>query len=209
MQAVVAQQDSRIELQKVFMSKSKLPVRTNSSVLLEKEKYRNLEKQKEELANLHKQQVQHQAEQQRWEKEKERQRLLIESQEAELQQRQEECRKMEEKLNERDLELKQIWETYQNDLERQRETSRKLEKEKEQVNREKERLEKMKSKLIPNYDDPTRVRAGENLIYHVFWYKRALFSVECFMILVSCLHYIILSFPSPLHSPTYHHSGAP
>lgn len=163
LQAVVAQQDSRIELQKVFMSKNKLPVRTNSSVLLEQEKYRNLEKQKEELAKLQKQQAQHQAEQQRWEKEKERQKLLIESQEAELQQRQEECRKMEENLNQRDLELKQIWETYQKDLERQRETSLKLDKEKEQVNREKERLEKMKSKLIPNYDDPTRSATLSNL----------------------------------------------
>lgn len=87
----------------------------------------------------------------------------MESQEAELQQWQEECRKMEENLNQRDLELKQIWETYQKDLERQRETSLKLEKEKEQVNREKERLEKMKSKLIPNYDDPTRSATLSNL----------------------------------------------
>ncbi|XP_047225261.1 rho guanine nucleotide exchange factor 18a isoform X1 [Girardinichthys multiradiatus] len=156
LKALIAQQDSRIELQRVFQSKSKLPVRSNSSVLLEQEKHRNLEKQREELAKLHKQQVQHQAEQQRWEKEKEKQRMLIEGQEAELQQRQEECRKMEAALKEENLELKMLRETYQEDLERLRETTRKLDREKEQVNREKERLEKIKSKLIPNYDDPTR-----------------------------------------------------
>ncbi|MEQ2240524.1 hypothetical protein ILYODFUR_015941 [Ilyodon furcidens] len=156
LKALIAQQDSRIELQRVFQSKSRLPVRSNSSVLLEQEKHRNLEKQKEELAKLHKQQVQHQAEQQRWEKEKEKQRMLIEGQEAELQQRQEECRKMEAALKEQNLQLNMHWETYQQDLERLRETTRKLDREKEQVNREKEHLEKMKSKLIPNYDDPTR-----------------------------------------------------
>ncbi|MEQ2205484.1 hypothetical protein XENOCAPTIV_000189 [Xenoophorus captivus] len=163
LKALITQQDSRIELQRVFQSKSKLPVRSNSSVLLEQEKHRNLEKQREELAKLHKQQVQHQAEQQRWEKEKEKQRMLIEGQEAELQQRQEECRKREAALKEENLELKMLRETYQQDLERLRETTRKLDREKEQVNREKERLEKMKSKLIPNYDDPTRVRR-ENLV---------------------------------------------
>ncbi|XP_015245221.1 PREDICTED: rho guanine nucleotide exchange factor 18-like isoform X1 [Cyprinodon variegatus] len=156
LQAVVTQQDSRIELQKIFMSKSKLPVRSNSNVLLEQEKYRNLEKQKEELAKLQKQQVQHQAEQQRWEKEKEKQMKLMESQEAELQQRVEECKKMEEKLTQKDLELKNQWETYQQDLERLRDTTQKLDREKELISQEKKRLEKMKSKLIPNYDDPTR-----------------------------------------------------
>ncbi|KAM4728146.1 rho guanine nucleotide exchange factor 18a [Anableps anableps] len=155
LQAVIAQQDSRIELQRFFQLKSKLPVRSHNSDLLEQEKLRNLEKQKEELAKLQKQQVQHQAEQQRWEKEKERQRMLIESQEADLQQRQEACRKMEEKLKEKELEQKQAWETYQQDLERLRETTQKLDREKELVNQNKERLDKMKSKLIRNYDDPT------------------------------------------------------
>ncbi|XP_032420617.1 LOW QUALITY PROTEIN: rho guanine nucleotide exchange factor 18a [Xiphophorus hellerii] len=159
LQAVIAQQDSRIELQKLFESKSKLPVRSNTDTLLEKEKERNLEKQKEELAKLHKQQVQHQAEQQHWEKEREKQQVLIDSQNAELQQREEECRKTEEKLKEKELELRQIRETYQQGLERLRETTQKLERDREVVNRDKERLEKMKAKLVNHYDDPTRTPA--------------------------------------------------
>uniref|UniRef100_M3ZE99 Rho/rac guanine nucleotide exchange factor (GEF) 18a n=1 Tax=Xiphophorus maculatus TaxID=8083 RepID=M3ZE99_XIPMA len=118
-------------VKKLFESKSKLPVRSNTDTLLEKEKERNLEKQKEELAKLHKQQVQHQAEQQHWEKEREKQQVLIDSQNAELQQREEECRKTEEKLKEKELELRQIRETYQQDLERLRETTQKLERDRE------------------------------------------------------------------------------
>uniref|UniRef100_A0A3Q2P8D0 Rho/rac guanine nucleotide exchange factor (GEF) 18a n=1 Tax=Fundulus heteroclitus TaxID=8078 RepID=A0A3Q2P8D0_FUNHE len=149
LQAVIPQQDSKIQLQKAFQSKSKLPVRSNSSVLLEQEKLRNLEKQKEELAKLKKQQAQHQAELQRWEKDKETRRLEFEGQEDELKKRQEECRKQEEKLNE-------LWESYQRDLERLRETTQKLDKEKELVNREKERLDKLRFMSISNYDDPTQ-----------------------------------------------------
>ncbi|XP_043991017.1 rho guanine nucleotide exchange factor 18a [Gambusia affinis] len=155
LQAVIALQDSRIELQKVFQSKSKLPVRSNTNTLFEKEKERNLEKQKAELANLQKQQVQHQAEQQRWEKEREKQQALIESQKDKLQQREEECRKMEEKLEEKELELRQIWETYQQDLERLRESTQKLDRDRQAVKQDKERLEKMKAKLVNHYDDPT------------------------------------------------------
>ncbi|XP_070774898.1 rho guanine nucleotide exchange factor 18a [Enoplosus armatus] len=164
LQAVVAQQDSQIELQHAFQSKSKQPARHYSSVLLQQEKQRNLEKHKEELTNLHKLQAQYQEEQQRWEKERERQRIQIETLEAELQQREEECQKWEEKLNEERAELEELKESYQQDLERLRESTKSVDKDKERLNQERERLEQLQEKIkkhIPNtghsnYDDASQ-----------------------------------------------------
>lgn len=165
LQAIIVQQDSLIELQNAFQSKSKHPARHYSNVLLEQEKQRNLEKQKEELANLHKLQAQHREEQQRWEKERERQRIQIETLEAQLQQREEECGKWEEKLKEEKAELERQKENYQQDLERLRESTRSVEKDKERLTQEKDRLEQLQEKLKlkyisnpgpSNYDDPSQ-----------------------------------------------------
>ncbi|CAJ1072685.1 rho guanine nucleotide exchange factor 18a [Xyrichtys novacula] len=164
LQAVVAQQDSMIELQSVFQSRTKQPARHYSSLLLEQEKQRNLEKQKEELNNLHKLRAQHQEEQQRWEKERERQRIQIEALEAQLQQREEECKKWEEKLNEEKAELERQRGDYQQDLERLRESTKLVEKHNERLKQERERLEQLQEKIkknIPNpghanYDDPSQ-----------------------------------------------------
>lgn len=167
LQAIIAQQDSQIELHRTFQLKSK-PARPHSNVLFEQEKQRNLEKQKEELANLHKLQAQHREEQQRWEKERDRQSIQIERLEAQLKEREEECRKWEEKLNEEKAELGRQHETYQQNLERLRESTRLVAKEGERVSQEKERLEQQQEKIKKymshisqaqaNYDDPTHVR---------------------------------------------------
>ncbi|XP_028449850.1 rho guanine nucleotide exchange factor 18a isoform X2 [Perca flavescens] len=162
LEAIITQQDSQIELQHAFQTKSKQPARHYSSVLLEQEKQRNLEKQKEELASLHKLQAQFQEEQQRWEKERERQRIQIETLEAQLQQREEDCREREEKLNEENAELERLKDDYQQDLERLRESTQLVDKNKERLNQERERLEQLQEKIkkyIPvhaNYDDPTQ-----------------------------------------------------
>lgn len=165
-QAVVALQDSQIELQSTFQSKSKQPPRHYSSVLLEQEKQRNLEKHKEALANLHKLQARHRDEQQQWEKERERQRIQMEALEAQLQQREEQCQKLEQKLDGEKTELEEQRENYQAGLERLRETTKSVEKEQDRLSLEKERLEQMQEKLkklipnpgFPQYDDPTQVR---------------------------------------------------
>ncbi|KAM8838579.1 rho guanine nucleotide exchange factor 18a isoform 2-T3 [Synchiropus picturatus] len=162
LQAVVAQQDSQIELQEVQQFRSK-PSRPYSSVLLEQEKQRNLEKQKQELANLHKLQAQHREEQQRWEKDRDRQSVQMEVLEGELKQREEECRAWEEKLKEEKAELESRRVSYQQDLERLRESTRSVEKERERLSQEKERLEHQQEKLkkhlsslnLGNYEDPT------------------------------------------------------
>ncbi|XP_054622988.1 rho guanine nucleotide exchange factor 18a isoform X2 [Dunckerocampus dactyliophorus] len=157
LQAIVAQQDSQIELQHVLQSKSR-PSRPSSSTLLEQEKQRNLEKHKEELANLHKLQVQHRDAQQRWEKERERHSAYMEALEADLKQREDDCRKHEEKLNKEKAALERQRESYQQGLERLRESTKAVEKDKERLSQEKERLEeKLKKYTVTsghgNYDD--------------------------------------------------------
>lgn len=143
LQAALAQQSSQMELLQALQSKSKRSARYYNP-LLEQENQRNMEKQKEELANLHKMQAQHREEQQRWEKERERQRVQMEVLEAEVRHKEEQCRMWEEKLKAEKVELEAQRDDYQHDLERLRESLRTLEKDKERHNQEKERLEKLK-----------------------------------------------------------------
>ncbi|XP_034064869.1 rho guanine nucleotide exchange factor 18-like isoform X2 [Gymnodraco acuticeps] len=165
LEAIITQQDSQIELLHAFHTKSKQPARHYSSVLLEQEKQRNQEKQKEELANLQKQQVQHREVQQRWEKDMERQRVQTESLEAQLRKREEDCLMWEGKLNEDRVALEELKENYQQDLERLRESTRSVDKDKERLNQERRRLEHMLEKyknMMPgnsNYDDPSQLRS--------------------------------------------------
>ncbi|XP_078143955.1 rho guanine nucleotide exchange factor 18a [Centroberyx gerrardi] len=158
LQAIIAQQDSQIELQRAFLSERERPARPRSNMLLEQEKQRNLEKQKEELANFHKLQAQHRQEQQRWEKERERQRIQAETLEARLLQREEECRRLEERLAEERAELERQRETYQQDLERLREAAKIVEKEKERLEQQL-KFKKHMTVANPghfNYEDPAQ-----------------------------------------------------
>uniref|UniRef100_A0A8C8HVI5 Rho/rac guanine nucleotide exchange factor (GEF) 18a n=1 Tax=Oncorhynchus tshawytscha TaxID=74940 RepID=A0A8C8HVI5_ONCTS len=132
--AIVSQQDSHIELQRASHLVRERPARNRGNMLLEQEKQRNLEKQREEVANFHKLQTQHRQNQARWEKERERHRLQAEVLEAELRQREEECRRLEKKLEMEREELERQRETYQQDLERLRESMRTVEKQKEHLN---------------------------------------------------------------------------
>ncbi|XP_045061889.1 rho guanine nucleotide exchange factor 18-like isoform X2 [Coregonus clupeaformis] len=134
LQAIVSQQDSHIELQRASILERERPGRPRGNMLLDQEKQRNLEKQREEMADFHKLQTQHRQNQARWEKERERHRLQAEVLEAELRQREEECRRLEEKLEEEREELERQRETYQQDLERLRESTRTVEKQKEHLN---------------------------------------------------------------------------
>lgn len=165
LQAIVAQQDSLIELQHAFQAKSKQPGRHYSSVLLEQEKQRNAEKHKEDLANLHRLQAQQREEQQRWEKDRERQRAQVEALQAQLQQREEECRRREEKLGEEKEEFDKQKEDYQLRLERLRESTQSVDRTKERLSQERLRLEQWQEKLkkltanqgLGNYEDPAQV----------------------------------------------------
>uniref|UniRef100_A0A8C4UHV0 Rho guanine nucleotide exchange factor 18 n=1 Tax=Falco tinnunculus TaxID=100819 RepID=A0A8C4UHV0_FALTI len=134
--AVISQQDSYIELQRATMVDREKQYRlqsTRGNLLLEQEKQRNFEKQREELMNVQKLQNQLKLEQQRLERERSRQQREFESTEAWLQEREEETRQLREKLNQEREELERQREAYQHDLERLREAQRAVEKEKERL----------------------------------------------------------------------------
>uniref|UniRef100_A0A8C6ZNP6 Rho/Rac guanine nucleotide exchange factor 18 n=1 Tax=Nothoprocta perdicaria TaxID=30464 RepID=A0A8C6ZNP6_NOTPE len=135
-QAVISQQDSYIEMQRATMVDREKQYRlqsTRGNLLLEQEKQRNFEKQREELMNVQKLQSQLKLEQQRWERERGRQQRELESTEARLQEREEEIRQLKERLSQEKEELERQREAYQHDLERLREAQRAVEKERERL----------------------------------------------------------------------------
>ncbi|KAI4890127.1 hypothetical protein NFI96_023026 [Prochilodus magdalenae] len=145
LQSIVSQQDSQIELQRasLFSAERDRPGRPRgTNVLLEQEKQRNLEKQREELANFQRLQAQHRQEQARWERERERQQRQAETAEQRLQEREEECRRLEARLTEERQELEKQRQKYQQDLERLRESTRAVEKEKERLEQQQKKLKK-------------------------------------------------------------------
>ncbi|NXA12994.1 ARHGI factor, partial [Sapayoa aenigma] len=143
LQAVISQQDSYIEVQRATMADREKQYRlqsTRGNLLLEQEKQRNFEKQREELMNVQKLQNQLKLEQQRLERERSRQQREFESREAQLQEREEEIRQRWERVNQDREELDRLREAYQHDLERLREAQRAVEKEKERL----DQLKKLK-----------------------------------------------------------------
>uniref|UniRef100_A0A8C3GK19 A-kinase anchoring protein 13 n=1 Tax=Cairina moschata TaxID=8855 RepID=A0A8C3GK19_CAIMO len=141
---VVLQQDTYIEDQKLALSERAL---TRSffrpTSLLEQEKQRNLEKQRQELANLKKQQAQHQEERRRREKEWEARENQLTEQEAQLAQREEQVHRGRQDLEREREELQVKKASYQLDLERLRTAQKQLEREKAQLKRDMERLPQM------------------------------------------------------------------
>ncbi|XP_059714551.1 A-kinase anchor protein 13 isoform X7 [Haemorhous mexicanus] len=134
LQGVVLQQDTYIEDQKLALSE-RAPSRSSSrpTSLLEQEKQRNLEKQRQELANLKKQQTQHQEERRRREKEWEVREKELAEHEAELAQREEQLQRLRQELEREREELQVKKAAYQLDLERLRAVQKQLEREKVQL----------------------------------------------------------------------------
>ncbi|NWZ34612.1 ARHGI factor, partial [Brachypodius atriceps] len=143
LQAVISQQDSYIEVQRATMADREKQYRlqsTRGNLLLEQEKQRNFEKQREELMNVQKLQSQLKLEQQRLERERSRQQREFELTEARLQEHTEEMRQLRERLSQDREELERQREAYQHDLERLREAQRAVEKERERL----DQLKKLK-----------------------------------------------------------------
>ncbi|XP_056272585.1 A-kinase anchor protein 13-like isoform X3 [Pseudoliparis swirei] len=155
LQAVVVQQDSYIEDQRQTLSEkltanssrnsssSSLSSSSSSrpSSLIEQEKHRSLERQRQEAATLQKQQAAHQEEKRRREK-------AWELREKSLVEREERLRVDEEQTKRSRRQVTEEWETlqrrkeeYQVELERLREAQRRLERDKESLRRDTERLE--------------------------------------------------------------------
>ncbi|XP_042659797.1 A-kinase anchor protein 13 isoform X3 [Tyto alba] len=145
LQGVVLQQDTYIEDQKLALSERAL---TRSffrpTSLLEQEKQRNLEKQRQELANLKKQQTQHQEERRRREKEWEAREKELAEQEAHLAQREEQVQRGWQDLEREREELQVKKASYQLDLERLRTAQKQLEREKMQFKQDMEHLAQMR-----------------------------------------------------------------
>lgn len=148
LQSVVQQLESHIEVQRATIEE--LMSRPRGNTLLEKEKQRNLEKQREELVNFQRLQNQHRQEQVQWEQERERQSVQAEVREMELRDKELECSKQEKKLAEDKQELAMCKSEYQKDLERLRDSMRAVEKDREKVEKDRQRLEQLEKKYKKN-----------------------------------------------------------
>nr|XP_020031238.1 rho guanine nucleotide exchange factor 18 isoform X1 [Castor canadensis] len=136
LQAVIAQQDSYVEMQRAAIQEREKQFRlqsTRGNLLLEQERQRNFEKQREERAGVEKLQSQLRQEQQRWERERQRQLQELERAGARLQEREGEARQLRERLDQERAELEQQRQAYQHDLERLREAMRAVDRERDRL----------------------------------------------------------------------------
>ncbi|CAH2274295.1 A-kinase anchor 13 isoform X6 [Pelobates cultripes] len=143
--AVVLQQDSYIEDQKMHLSEKAL-TRTFSrpNSLIEQEKQRSLEKQRQDFANLQKQQAQHVEEKRKREREWDIREKELTERETRLAQREELASKGLQEMEHEKSELQSRKDEYQRDLERLRAAQKQLEKEREQFKKDMEGLSEKK-----------------------------------------------------------------
>lgn len=129
-------QDSHIEIHKLVLQQRESLAPSHSfrgGPLQDQEKSRYLEKQREELANIHKLQHQFQQEQRRWHRTCDQQQREQEAQESWLQARERECQSQEELLLRHRSELDHQLQEYQQSLERLREGQRMVERERQKM----------------------------------------------------------------------------
>ncbi|CAI5646172.1 unnamed protein product [Oreochromis niloticus] len=150
LQAVVVQQDSFIEDQRQALSERSSSCTSLSrpssrpSSLIEQEKQRSLEKQRQELASLQRQQAAHAEEKRRREKEWELREKQLAEREAQVHAQEEEILKQQKDLEEEKQELQNKKEEYQKDLERLRDAQRKLERDREAMQRHLNKMEELR-----------------------------------------------------------------
>ncbi|XP_019137587.1 rho guanine nucleotide exchange factor 28 isoform X7 [Corvus cornix cornix] len=143
MQAVLAIQDSHKELHRLLLQENEKTSRGQASrlnLVLEQEKYRNLEKQRVELANIHKLKQQFQQDQQRWLRECDQRQREQEAREGRLGQRECQCECEEELLEQSRQGLALQLQEYQQSLERLREGQKMVERERDNVKMQKKLL---------------------------------------------------------------------
>ncbi|XP_065600284.1 rho guanine nucleotide exchange factor 28 [Cyrtonyx montezumae] len=135
-QAALAIQDSHRELHRLLLQENEKTSRGHSSqipLFLEQEKYRNSEKQREELANISKLQQQFQQEQQCWLRECEQWQQEQEVRAGLLGQREQACSCQEELLEKSRQGLAMQLQEFQQSLERLREGQKMLEKKRDSI----------------------------------------------------------------------------
>ncbi|KAI3377652.1 hypothetical protein L3Q82_008812, partial [Scortum barcoo] len=149
-EAVVVQQDSFIEDQRQALSERSSSCTSLSrpssrpSSLIEQEKQRSLEKQRQELASLQRQQAAHAEEKRRREKEWELREQQLSEREVLVNVQEEEVLKQHKELENEKQELLSKKEEYQKDLERLRDAQRKLERDREAVQRHLEKMDELR-----------------------------------------------------------------
>ncbi|XP_038840714.1 A-kinase anchor protein 13-like, partial [Salvelinus namaycush] len=149
---VVVQQDSFIEDQRQALtnrperltsfSSSRPSSRHNS--LIEQEKQRSLEKQRQELATLQRQQATHDQEKRRREREWEVREQQLTDREVQLLVQEEETGRRSRELDTERVALQRKKKDYLIDLERLRDAQKKLDRDRENIHREMERVEHMR-----------------------------------------------------------------
>uniref|UniRef100_UPI0037E78D90 A-kinase anchor protein 13 n=1 Tax=Semicossyphus pulcher TaxID=241346 RepID=UPI0037E78D90 len=163
LQAVVVQQDSFIEDQRQALSERSSSCSSLSrpssrpSSLIEQEKQRSLEKQRQELASLQRQQAAHAEEKRRREREWEMREQQLSERELQMHTQEEDVSKQHKELEDEKQELQNKKEEYQKDLERLRDAQRKLERDREAVQRHLEKMEELRlAERTPSttLDDP-------------------------------------------------------
>ncbi|XP_036887953.1 rho guanine nucleotide exchange factor 28 isoform X1 [Sturnira hondurensis] len=136
LQAALTIQDSHIEIHRLVLQQQEglsPGPSLRGSPFLDQDKSRNLEKRREELANIPKLQHQFQQDQRRWHRRCDLQRREQEARESRLQERERECQSQEQLLQRSRGELDQQLQDYQQDLQRLREGQRQVERERERV----------------------------------------------------------------------------
>ncbi|XP_005386124.1 PREDICTED: rho guanine nucleotide exchange factor 28 [Chinchilla lanigera] len=136
LQAALTIQDSHIEIHKLVLQQQESLAPGHSFLggpFQDQEKSHSLEKQREELADVHKLQHQLQQEQRRWLRTCAQQQREQEAKESWLQARERECQSQEELLLRNRGELEHQLQEYRQNLERLREGQRLVEQEKERV----------------------------------------------------------------------------
>ncbi|XP_040925926.1 A-kinase anchor protein 13 isoform X2 [Betta splendens] len=151
LQAVVVQQDSFIEDQRQALSERSSSCTSLSrpssrpGSLIEQEKQRSLEKQRQELASFQRQQAAHAEEKRRREKDWELREQQLTERELVVHIQEEEILKQQKELEEEKHRLQIRKEEYQKDLERLRDAQRKLERDREAVQRQFNKMEELRS----------------------------------------------------------------
>ncbi|XP_052557221.1 rho guanine nucleotide exchange factor 28 isoform X3 [Tympanuchus pallidicinctus] len=157
-QAALAIQDSHRELHRLLLQENEKTSRSHSSripLFLEPEKYRNSEKQRDEMANISKLQQQFQQEQQRWLRECEQWQQEQEVRAGLLEQRERACSCQEELLEKSRQGLALQLQEFQQSLERLQEGQKVLEKKRDSIKVQKKLLWHWKHGLQSNLLLPT------------------------------------------------------
>ncbi|XP_066036834.1 rho guanine nucleotide exchange factor 28 isoform X2 [Chamaea fasciata] len=140
MQAALSIQDSHRELHRLLLQENEKTSRSQGSrlnLVLEQEKFRNLEKQRVELADTHKLRQQFQHEQQQWLRECDQRQWEQEERDSQLEQRERECQYQEQLLEQSRQELALQLQEYQQSLKRLQEGQKLVERERDSVKRQK------------------------------------------------------------------------